>query len=89
MFWWHKAKIKRQRPSGKLQPLKIPQWKYDNILMNFVAVASFLVFGFQIHFLKQNTFGKNGSEMIFNSISYTFTLFFKTKKKGFVNFIFI
>ena len=32
-----KAKIKHQRPLGKLQPLEIPQWKQDNISMDFVV----------------------------------------------------
>ena len=30
-----KAKIDHQRPSSKLQPLEIPQWKWDNIAMDF------------------------------------------------------
>ena len=32
-----KAKIEHQKPSGKLQPLEILEWKWDNISMNFVV----------------------------------------------------
>jgi len=32
-----KAKVEHQRPSGNLQPLEIPVWKWDNISMDFVT----------------------------------------------------
>jgi len=34
---WQKAKIEHQRPGGTLEPLEIPQWKWDNIAMDFVT----------------------------------------------------
>ncbi|GAU49783.1 hypothetical protein TSUD_369070 [Trifolium subterraneum] len=32
-----KSKIEHQKPSGLLQPLFIPEWKWDNIAMDFVG----------------------------------------------------
>ena len=32
-----KAKIEHQRPGGTLEPLDIPQWKWDSIVMDFMT----------------------------------------------------
>ena len=34
---FHQVKAKHQVPTGLLNPLPIPQWKWDNITMNFVS----------------------------------------------------
>ena len=33
---YQKVKIEHQRPSGMLQPLEIPEWKWENISMDFI-----------------------------------------------------
>jgi hypothetical protein len=32
-----KIKVEHQKPSGPLQPLDIPEWKWESIVMDFVA----------------------------------------------------
>ena len=32
-----KVKAEHQRPGGELQPLKIPEWKWDQITMDFIV----------------------------------------------------
>jgi hypothetical protein len=32
------VKVKHQKPSGKLQPLEIPIWKWDMFTMDFVTI---------------------------------------------------
>ena len=32
-----KAKIEHQKPSGMLQPLNVPEWKWDSVSMDFVV----------------------------------------------------
>ena len=41
-----KAKIEHQRSGGTLEPLDIPQWKWDNIFMDFVTHLSRSVKGY-------------------------------------------
>ena len=30
-------KVPRQKPAGLLQPLSVPEWKWENVLMNFIT----------------------------------------------------
>ena len=63
--------------------LKCNKKKKQDILTKPVRGGRrFLIFGFQMQFLKQNVFDKTESEMVFKSIISlnTFTLIFKIKK---------
>ncbi|GJS23676.1 putative reverse transcriptase domain-containing protein, partial [Tanacetum coccineum] len=37
LYWWPKVKAEHQRQSGLLVQPEIPQWKWDNITMDFVT----------------------------------------------------
>lgn len=34
---YQEIKAEHQRPSGPLQPLSIPEWKYEHITMDFLT----------------------------------------------------
>jgi hypothetical protein len=34
---WQRVKAEHQRPAGLLQPLKIPEWKWEEIEMDFIV----------------------------------------------------
>jgi hypothetical protein len=34
---WQQVKVEHQRPAGPLQPLQIPEWKWEMITMDFVS----------------------------------------------------
>ncbi|XP_076899531.1 uncharacterized protein LOC143553415 [Bidens hawaiensis] len=38
-YWWHamKYEAEHQKPFGRLQPLKIPEWKWEHLTMDFVT----------------------------------------------------
>jgi hypothetical protein len=41
-----KSKIKNQKPSGLMQPLFVPEWKWDRISMDFVGALPKTAKGF-------------------------------------------
>jgi len=41
-----KSKIEHQKPSGLMQPLFVPEWKWDSISMDFVGALPKTVKGF-------------------------------------------
>jgi len=43
-----KSKIEHQKPSGLMQPLFVPEWKWDSIFMDFVGALPKTVKGFDL-----------------------------------------
>jgi hypothetical protein len=43
-----KSKIEHQKPSGLMQPLFVPEWKWDSISMDFVGALPKTVKGFDL-----------------------------------------
>ena len=37
---YQQVKFEHQLPSGELQPLEIPEWKWDHVTMDFVMALS-------------------------------------------------
>ena len=37
MLLSHRVKAKHQRPTGLLQPMKIPEWKWEEVSMDFIV----------------------------------------------------
>ena len=40
--------IEHQRPGGEIQPLKVPEWKWDEITMDFVSALQRTRAGYEV-----------------------------------------
>jgi len=46
VWFWQKSEIEHQKPSGLMQPLFVPKWKWDSISIDFVGALPKTVKGF-------------------------------------------
>jgi hypothetical protein len=56
-----RVKAKRQRPVGLLQPLKIPQWKWEEIRMDFIIGLPIMQSGYDSIWVIVDHFSKVAS----------------------------
>jgi hypothetical protein len=55
---FQRVKVERQRPTGLLQPLKIPQWKWEEISMDFIVGLPIMQSGYDSIWVIVDRFSK-------------------------------